>query len=254
MRTILLILLTFSFFACNKRDARSVGSPILDKQDSWEILYWYADSIVRNNEMVKVYNSRLDTCATETGIFTYLQVDYPLTTAHPLIRDAKAAILAEQLGDHHAAAIAFKKVVNYYVNEREKDLELYSDINGILQYEVNAAIICSYAYEKLGDTLNAIEVLRRHLANVEARNCKIVDRYVELCIANFGQVAALEELNKCSETIAFKSQASLYDDKWVIYYFGGEIGLDGDVANHDFSAIQVNTMLQNMSAFKLLFQ
>lgn len=244
--------MTIGLFSCNQGKTGDVSTnKNLDNYDHLETLYYQCDTVIRSVDTLKIVNSKLDTTIIETGIFTFLQYDYPLTTPNKLIALTKTAIQFDKQGQKEKAEEFYKSIVNFYLNERPEQLKSFSDMNDYLQYEVNSAILCSYAFEKLGDKENAIKTLQPFLANVEAWNSKIHERYIQLCIDKFGIDKVRAELNNCGKTIKLKKQDSPEKDDWVVYVFGADIGVGKAWETDQISPSKADSLVRQMDFYKL---
>lgn len=252
MRQIIFIILTIGFFSCSKgKTGDGLTNDYVDNSDMLEKLYHQCDTVIRYADTLKIVNSKFDTTIIETGIFTSLQYDYPLTTPSKLIDLSKTAIQLEKNKQNEKAKTIYKKVLNFYIIERPKELNGYSDMNSYLQYEVNSAILCSFAYERLGDKDNAIKTLQPFLANVEAWTSKIHERYILLCIDKFGIDKVKTELNNCGKTIKLKKQNSPEIEDWVLNVFGGDIGVGKAWETDQISIVQADSLIRKMDFYKL---
>lgn len=252
VRQIITIILTIGLFSCNQGKRGEVSTnKNLDNYDLLETLYYQCDTVIRIADTLKIINSKLDTTIIETGIFTFLQYDYPLTTPHKLIDLSKTAIQLDNQGQKEKAEDFYKDIVDFYINERPQQLKGFSDMNGYLQYEVNSAILCSYAYEKLGDKENSLKTLQPFLANVEAWNSKIHERYIQLCIDKFGIDKVRTELNNCGKTIKLKEQDAPEMEDWVVNVFGADIGVGNSFNNEAISSSMADSLIKEMDFYKL---
>lgn len=253
VKQILIIILTVGHFSCNQEKKNDVSTNInLDNYDLLETLYHQCDTIIRIKDTLKIVNSKLDTTIIETGIFTFLQYDYPLTTPHKLIAISKTAIQFDKLGQKEKADEFYKNIIDFYLNERPQQLKRFSDMNGYLQYEVNSAIISSYAYQRLGDIENSIKTLQPFLANVEAWNSKIHERYIQLCIDKFGIDKVRAELNNCGKTILLKKQDAPEKDDWVVNVFGADIGVGKAWETDHITSLRADSLVKQMDFYKLI--
>ena len=245
--------MTVGLFSCNQERKGDVPTnKNLNNYELLETLYYQCDTVIRIPDTLKIVNSKLDTTIIETGIFTFLQFDYPLTTPHKLIYLSKTAIQFDKLGQKEKAEEFYKNIVDFYINERPQQLKGFSDMNGYLQYEVNSAILCSYAYEKLDDKENSIKTLQPFLANVEAWNSKIHERYIQLCIAKFGIDEVSEELDNCGKTIKLKKQDAPEKDDWVVNVFGADIGVGKAWETANISASRADSLVRQLDFYKLI--
>ena len=252
VKQIITIILTVGLFSCNQEKKGDVSTNTsFDNYDLLETLYHQCDTVIETADTLKIINSKLDTTIIETGIFTFLQYDYPLTTPHELITLSKTAIQCDMQKQKEKAETFFRKIVDFYLNERPEQLKKHSDMNGYLQYEVNSSILCSYAYEKLGDTVNAIKTLQPFLANVEAWNSKIHNRYIQLCIDKFGIDKVRTELNNCGKTIKLKEQDAPEMEDWVVNVFGADIGVGNSFNNEAISSSMADSLINEMDFYKL---
>ncbi|MVT06980.1 hypothetical protein [Chitinophaga tropicalis] len=183
MKTTYLILLSVIVSSCNyNNDVEEFAD-----YDLLETLYHQHDTLIRYGDTVKIVNSKLDTTIIETGIFTYLQYDFPLTVPYRLIILSRKANGLKQQGKEAEANVFFKKVIDFYQHERPHYFKYIFDMKEYFQFEINAAILCSYAYENLKDLENAIMILEPFLANTEARSSRIQERYIQLCTGRRGK-------------------------------------------------------------------
>jgi hypothetical protein len=253
VRQTLIIILTIGLFSCNQAKTEDVSTnKNLDNYDLLETLYYQCDTIIRTADTLKIVNSKLDTTIIETEIFTFLQYDYPLTTPHKLIDLSKSAIQFDKLRQNEKARTLFRSIVNFYLNDRPKQLKNYSDMNGYLQYEVNSAILCSYAYERLEDKENAIKTLKPFLANVEAWDSKIHERFIKLCIDKYGIDKVRTELNNCGKRIKLKKQDAPEIDDWVVDVFGADIGVGKAWETDQISIAEADNIIRQMDFYKLI--
>ena len=87
-----LISLLFLFSCKSENKNKLTGDDYVD-------LYHHYDSLVRSIDTVMIFNSKFDTIIIETGIFTYMQNDYPLSIPPDLISLGKEAIQYEKVGE-----------------------------------------------------------------------------------------------------------------------------------------------------------
>ncbi|MEZ5014949.1 MAG: hypothetical protein R2794_11720 [Chitinophagales bacterium] len=248
-----MIILTVGLFSCDKGEkGKDVNNKHADNYEILESLYHHADTVIRSTDTLIIINTKLDTTIIETGIFAYLQYDYPLTTPPGLIDYAKTAIQYEDQGNMEKAENCYKKIIDFYTNERPQQFDLYSDLNDYLQYAVNAAILCSFAYEKLGDNERAIKILQPLLANVEARQSKIQERYIQLCIHAYGMDKVRMELDHCGKTIQFKKQDAPEYDDWVVQIFGADIGLGNVWEMECVSPSTADSLVRGLEFYKMI--
>lgn len=268
MRLFFVLIVIVGFFACeHTQTSKEQGSQIQTenlektkdskylgdlKSISLENIYYECDTVIRLPDTLKIINSAYDTTLIETGIFSYLQYDYPMTTPSKVIELSKAADQLDKKGQTAKAIELYRKIIKFYKVERPKQLEYYSDMNGYLQYEVNTGVLCSYAYEKLGDIDNAIKVLQPNLANVEAGHSKIHERYIRLCIDKYGIDKVRTEINNCGKTVQLKKQVSPENDDWVVNVFGADIGIGNVWETNNISASMANHLIRQMDFYKLL--
>lgn len=176
MRTTYFMLALAVLFSCNQNN----DDEEFADYDLLETLYHQQDTLIRYADTVKIINSKLDTTIIETGIFTYLQYDYPLAIPYKLIVLSRKAYNLKKQGKEATANVFFKKVIDFYQKERLQYFRYISGMKEYQQFEVNSAILCSYAYENIGDPENAIKILEPLLASSEARNSRIHERYIQL--------------------------------------------------------------------------
>jgi hypothetical protein len=252
VKQITTLILTIGLFSCNQGKNGDVSTNTsLDNYDLLETLYHQCDTVIETSDTLKIVNFKLDTTIVETGIFTFLQYDYPLTTPNKLIDLSKTAVQFDNQGQKEKAEEFYKDMVDFYINERPKQLKEFSDMNGYLQYEVNSAILCSYAYEKLGDKENSLKTLQPFLANVEAWNSKIHERYIQLCIGKFGINKVRAELNNCGRTIKLKKQDAPEKDDWVVNVFGADIGVGKAWETDNISASKADSLVRQLDFYKM---
>lgn len=253
MKKTAILVLVIGLFSCNQGNMKDLSSnSILNNYDSLEVLYYQSDTIIRRKDTLIIVNSRFDTTVMEIGIFTYLQFDYPLTTSKKLIYFTKSAIQFDKLGQKEKAIEFYKKTIDFYFKRRPEELEGFSCMNQYMQYEVNSAILCSYAYEKLEDKENAIKILQPYLANGEALTSKIHVRYIELCIDKFGMNKVKAELKNCVTTLSFKKQDSPVIEDWVVNVFGANIGVRHTFNKEQMSISQADSVIKEMDFYKLI--
>ncbi len=249
----IIVILTATIFSCNHDKTRSdITTKGFDRYDLLEVLYHQCDTVIRVNDTVIITNTKLDTTVIETGIFAYLQYDYPLTTPRELIDFSKKAERLEKSGLKVGLEPIYKKVIDFYLEERPEQLKHYTDMNSYLQYEVNSAILCSYAYQRIGDNENALKVIQPFLANTEASSCNILKRYIELCIEEFGIVKVRSELNNSGKTIHLKKECSPEEDDWVVTIFGAEVGIGKSWETKNITIEQANNIISEMNFSELV--
>ncbi len=253
MKQIIVIILTIGLLSCNQKKAEyTTLCENLNDCDLLETLYHRCDSVIWLTDTLKILNSKLDTTIVETGIFTFLQYDYPLTTPHKLICLSKKAVQCENQRQIKNAEDLFIDIIDFYLNERPEQLENFSDLNEYLQYEVNSAILCSYAYEKLEEKEKSLRVLQPYLANVEARNSKIHKRYILLCIDKYGIEKVKAELNNCGKTIKLKQTNAPEKDDWVVNLFGAEVGIGKSWETDQISSTSADSIVRQLDFYKLV--
>jgi hypothetical protein len=252
MKQILTIILTIGYFSCNQGKIENVSiNKNLDNYEFLETLYHQCDTVIRVADTLEIINTKLDTTIIETGIFTFLQYDYPLTTPHQLIDLSKTAMQFDKQGQNKKAKLFFTNIVDFYLNDRPEQLKNFSDMNGYLQYEINSAILCSFAYERLGDKEDALKTLQPFLANSETLGSKIHERYIQLCIGNFGIEKVRAELNSCGKTIKLKKQNAPEKDDWVVSIFGADIGVGKAWETDQIAIAQADSIIREMDFYKL---
>jgi hypothetical protein len=252
LKQIVIFILTIGLFSCNQETTKNdLSNNSIDNYDFLETLYHQCDTVIETSDTLKIVNLKLDTTIIETGIFTFLQHDYPLTTPQKIINYSRTAIQFYKQGQKEQAKSYFNKVIDFYINDRPEQLKSHSDMNGYLQYEVNSSILCSYAYEKLGDKVNAIKTLQPFLANPEAWNSNIHKRYIQLCIDKFGIEKVRTELNNCGKTIKLKnSDYSPEMEDWVVNVFGADIGVENSFNNEIISSSMADSLIKKMDFLK----
>nr|GFD54188.1 hypothetical protein [Tanacetum cinerariifolium] len=81
------------------------------------------------------------------------------------------------------------------------------------------------AYEKLGKLPEAAAVLSQYLANVEAEKSKIQQRYVELCIKQYGKAATRYALDASGRTMHHTADKTPEKDCWCVTVFGAPMSV-----------------------------
>lgn len=119
-----------------------------------ENLYYFADTVMERHDSLFIVNNRLDTTVVETGIFTYAKYGYPIETPDELVLAIKQAVQAEEAGNYGQAITKYQSAVRYYQNtwlKRKEGFENggFSDLNDYYAFNVNVAVLVSYAFEKL---------------------------------------------------------------------------------------------------------
>lgn len=253
MKQIIIIILTIGLLACNQGKTGEISKKEdVDDYYLLETLYHLCDTVIETEDTLKIVNFELDTIIIETGIFTFLQYDYPLSTPPKLITLSKSAIQFDNLGQKEKAKELYKNIIDFYLHERPQQLKEICDMNGYLQYEVNSAILCSYAYEQLGDKEHSIETLQPFLANVEAWNSKIHKRYIQLCIDKFGIDKVRAELKNCGRTIKLKKQDVIEKEGWVVNVFGADIGVAKEWDADNISASKADSLVRKFDFYKMI--
>lgn len=253
MRKTIILIFIIGLFSCSQENKEDISTnKILDNYDSLEVLYYQSDTIIRKIDTLIIVNSIFDTTIIETGIFTFLQFDYPLTTPKKIIDFTKSAIQFDKLGQKEKVIELNKKIIDFYLKKRPEELDGFSCMNQYMQYEVNSAILCSYAYEKLEDKENAIKILQPYLANGEALSSKIHVRYIQLCVDKFGMNKVKVELKNCGNTLTFKKQDSPVIDDWVVNVFGADIGVGHTFDIDQMSTSQADSLIREMDFYKLI--
>lgn len=232
-RLILLLLVGFAAWSCTHAqetadDPRFPECPSCGLQEK---LYYFADTIIERNDSVIVINRRLDTTVVETGIFTCLQTSYPVVTPAALVTAVKQAVVAEQAHDAAAAAQSYQTAINFYQNvwlTRREGFENggFSDLNDYYAANVNVSILASYALEKQGRLSEARAALAPFMANVEAENTRIQERYIQLCIRQYGKAATKKALDASGKTVHRLPNQSPESDRWRVKVFEADLGMD----------------------------
>lgn len=252
MKKIVTLILIIGFYSCNQeKNWGASTNTSVDNYDLLEKLYHQCDTVIETADTLKIVNSKLDTIIIETGIFIFLQYDYPLTTPHTLVELAKSAIQFDNHKEKDKAKPFFRDMVDFYNDDRPKELKGFSDMNEYFQYEVNSAILCSYAYERLGESENSIKTLQPFLANTEAWDSKIHERYIQLCIDKFGIDKVRAELNNCGKTIKLKKQDAPEKDDWVVNVFGADIGVGKAWETDHITSSKADSLVRQMDFYKL---
>lgn len=190
-------------------------------------IYAYADSLLSKDDTLIIMNSKYDTTIIETGIISYLFYRYPDHVPFELATYVKNAMAYESGSQILEANSCYLSVVDYYRNEHKRNLQKFSCTNGYLAYNVNSGILYSYAFEKLGDIDNALEVLMPYMANIETRSSKIKQRYIELCLKKYGRDKVITALDSASTTICISHVSPLLSGvhaQWAFLLFNADIG------------------------------
>jgi hypothetical protein len=228
----LLASLLFLTAACAKQQSQLQTAALTPPYTDEEIidLYHKADTIIRRNDSLLIVNTRRDTVIIETGIFPYLQYDYPLNTPYAPLALTRQAMTAEKNGNQAEAARYYQTVADYFQYQwltRKDGFENggFSDMNDLLAHNVNVRLLASNAYEKLGKLPEAAAVLSQYMANVEAEDSKIQQRYVELCIKRYGKAATRRALDTSGRTIRHAADEAPEKDYWCITLFGAPMSV-----------------------------
>jgi hypothetical protein len=195
-----------------------------------ENLYYFADTTFTRHDSLFIVNNRLDTTVVETGIFTYLQTSYPVSTPDKLVQQMKLAVRAEKSKKFPQATNYYQASIDFYQEDWTKRKTGFenggtSDLNEFLASNVNVTILISYAFEKLGRLPEALTVLAPYLANVEAERSAIQLRYIELCIQQYGKAATRKALDAAGKTVHRAQSQNEYCD-WKVAVLGAELGVD----------------------------
>ena len=232
----LLVLLSTIVHSCsqpveaelNKPDSKFSERPSCGPIENF---YFFADTVYKHNDSLFVVNHRLDTAVVETGIFTYLQTSYPVSTPDKLVQLMKLAVRAEKARKFPQATNYYQAAINFYQDDWTKQKTGFedggfSDLNDYYAANVNVTILVSYALEKLGHLPEARAALSPFLANVEAENSDIQLRYIQLCIRQFGKAATKQALNISGKTVhRSSSENSPQGDWWRVNLFGADLGV-----------------------------
>jgi hypothetical protein len=146
----------------------------------------------------------------------------------------KLAVRAEKAREFPQATNYYQASIDFYQDDwtkRKSGFENggFSDLNDYYAANANAAILVSYAFEKLGRLPEARTALVPYLANVEAERSKIQLRYIQLCIQQFGKAATRQALDASGKTVRRlpPAEASPEIDYWQVKVFGAELSVEG---------------------------
>ena len=212
---------------------------------------------MERHDSLFIVNNRLDTTVVETGIFTYAKYGYPIETPDELVLAIKQAVQAEEAGNYGQAITKYQSAVSYYQNtwlKRKEGFENggFSDLNDYYAFNVNVAVLVSYAFEKLRRLPEARAALSPFLANVEAEQSKIQLRYVQLCIQQYGTAATKQALAICGKTVhRIPSEYSPEGDRWRVVVFGANLGV-ADFNTDTLSAQQAQALVQQQPFYVLV--
>lgn len=228
----LLVSLLFLTAACAKQRSQLQTATFTRPYTEEDIiaLYHKADTIIRHNDSLLIVNTRRDTVIVETGIFPYLQYGYPLDTPYAPVALTRQAMAAEKIGDQAEALRCYQAVADYFQYQwltRKDGFQNggFSDMNDLLAYNVNVRLLASNAYEKLGKLPEATAVLSQYLANSEAEDSKIQQRYVGLCIKQYGKAATRNALDTSGHTIRHATDEASEKDRWCVTLFGAPMSV-----------------------------
>lgn len=222
-----------------------------------EKLYYFADTVFSRHDSLFVVNHRLDTTVVETGLFTFLPFSYPVQTPQELVLLMKQATRAEKAGAHDQAVSSYKSAVSFYQNtwlKRKEGFENggFSDLNEYFAFNVNVALLASFALEKLGRLPEARAALAPFMANVEAEKSTIQLRYVQLCVQQYGKTATRQALEASGKTIfRTPSEDSPESDYWRVRVFGADLGV-ADFTTATLSASQAQALVQQQPYYTLV--
>jgi hypothetical protein len=237
MKSLFLVLIGVAMYACSQPQPTAAAEtpdprfPECPTCSELEKPYYFADTSFTRHDSLFIVNNRLDTTVIETGIFTYTKYGYPIETPDELVLAIKQAIRAEESGNYGQAITKYHSAVSYYQNtwlKRKEGFENggFSDLNDYYSFNVNVAVLVSYAFEKLGRLPEARAALSPFLANVEAEQSKIQLRYVQLCIRQYGKAATKQALDACGKTVhRSPSEDSPEGDRWRVVVFGATLGV-----------------------------
>ncbi len=204
--------------------------PECDGCSALENLYHFADTVFTRNDSLFIVNNRMDTTVVETGIFTYLQNSFPVSTPAELITSIRRGVQAEANGKPDLSMSYYREAISFYQADwlkRKAGFENggFSDLNQYYAASVNVTILVSHAFEKLGRLPEARAALSPFLANTEAEDSAIQLRYIELCIQQYGEPATKKALDVSGKTVHRLSNAQPEDDRWRVNVFGANLGV-----------------------------
>lgn len=198
------------------------------KDSLFDLFYTSCDTVIRHHDTAWVVNRKYDTTIVYTGIFYYLPYDHQFSVRRPPLYITIKALELEKQGKHQEAITYFRKVIAYEdsINKAHGDHgELCADANSLLEVGVNNAILASFAFVQLGDTANAVAVLKPWLANVESHS-GIYSWFSRLCQQHYGKAAWARELDGCFETVHRLADDSLGETSdWAVTIFGASVGI-----------------------------
>jgi hypothetical protein len=247
MKSLFLVLIGAAMCACSQpQPTATVEAPdprFPECPDCGELynLYYFADTSFTRNDSLFIVNKRLDTTIVETGIFTYAKYGYPNETPKELVLAIKQGIQAEEAGNRGQAIRNYQRVVSYYQNiwlKRKEGFENggFSDLNDYYGFNVNVAVLVSYAFEKLGRLPEALHALAPFMANSEAQHSRIQLRYIQLCLQRYGKAATRQALAASGQTVHHAQSESEYCD-WKVRVFGADLGVDFTTSHYSSDSL-----------------
>ena len=217
--------------------------------DVEDLFYHYVDTVIRYPNEVIIKSTKLDTIIREEGIFTFLKYDFVLNTPDELVECLRRAINFEKASNKRSSKLEYLKIIDIY--DRLSKEKYLGDTNGYLEYKINTSIICSNAYEKLGELDKSIAVLEPYMANSEVYGSKILERFIKLCIKKYGIEQVKQELDGCGRTVKYLERPSSYDN-WIVEVFGAEIGIHHGIGKDSISTKEASRIVKRMPIYSLI--
>jgi hypothetical protein len=245
------------FVACVEKEKGNIEQETL--KDSIEIEDWKTSgrdltdlynvnvTIIRKPDTIMTISHQFDTTIIETGIFSYLQFDFPRLSMLDRFTDiSRMAIEAENSGDTVRSRELHDSSIYFYHNQRLIDKEFFSDLQSNHMYNSSASILCSYAYERTGDLDSAIEVLKPHMTTNHSRYSRIHLRFFQLCEKKYGPEKVKDQIVNAYRTLNSKdsklSELASHD-KWRVKILGANIGIP---ASHKPTKVEIDNLFKSL--------
>lgn len=175
-----ILIAIFVLNSCNQSrqvETADLANGEIAPDDTMQWLYWRCDTVIRRNDSLILMNSRLDTNIIITGALSNLRYDYPMIIPDDFSNLLAKAYAYKEDGNTKVANEYFRKTLQYYHTKRIETLMNFSDLNMVSDYEENACMISSYAYENLDYLDSAILVLKPHLETNKLYGARTLERY-----------------------------------------------------------------------------
>lgn len=249
---IITIVLASFFISCSEDEEKKAPEAILinDRSNTDENLYLTCGKLVRTYDTMWVYNSTLDTVVIDTGIFSKLLYDYPLWVDASVLKLTREALELEKNHEPEKAQELYRKIIENYRGNFPPPLP-ESDMVSYHRFLGNSAMLYSYAFEKRSNLDEAIRALKRYMVEMDLKQIRIRERYIELLIKKLGKDSVQYELENCSKTVYCKKYEFTDYCVWTVKVFGADVYIASPLEYKEMNPETASLILRQQDFYKL---